>query len=190
MISDLFCSWRTAGLADLCRCWRRLGVVAPFPCGAVTWVEPCPRWCIAVCGGRWRSATRFPTAALVTDIGNDVMYGAPVDRIVAAVSRCLGRLAECSARTVATLPPVCNFPRLSPARYYLLRNALFPGCRLDFESVVRRATDLERKLQEIDSNILEWIKPGKRVVRHRPDSSKKNASARSLGTGSHGLAVV
>ena len=112
--------------------------------------------------GLWRALPRHdarPTVALVTDIGNDVMYGAPVKKIVNSVARCLRRLTASGAKTIATLPPVCNFPHLSRARFYLLRNVLFPTCRIDFDSVVARATDLEERLQELDGDILRWIKP-------------------------------
>ena len=50
---------------------------------------------IADCG-LWRhlaSARQMPTAALVTDIGNDLLYEEPVARIVGWLETCLDRLA-------------------------------------------------------------------------------------------------
>ena len=45
-----------------------------------------------------------PVHALITDVGNDVIYGVPVDRIVAWGSTCVDRLH--AARRMVTLPLV------------------------------------------------------------------------------------
>ena len=112
--------------------------------------------------GLWRAIGErppAPTAALVTDIGNDLMYGVAVDEIVAAVVQCLARLAAVGSRVVMTLPPVCNLPQLSPARYYLLRNVLFPTCWLGFDCVVARACELEEKLRTLGSDHVQLLEP-------------------------------
>jgi hypothetical protein len=72
----------------------------------------------------------LPTRALVTDVGNDVMYGAAVDEIAGWVRLCLDRLAARGARTVLALPPMESLARLQPWRFHAARSLLFPGRRL------------------------------------------------------------
>src|SRR5712671_2746547 len=55
--------------------------------------------------GLWEAlaaAPRAETAALVTDVGNDLLFGATVASILEWVSESLGRLAAVEARTVLT----------------------------------------------------------------------------------------
>ena len=46
------------------------------------------------------SAPARPTTALVTDIGNDILYGTSVNVIVGWVATCFDRLSEAGARTI------------------------------------------------------------------------------------------
>ena len=71
-------------------------------------------------------------AALVTDVGNDIVYGARPAAILEWIAECLTRLAVARARTVITLLPLAGISALPPWRYRLLRTLLFPGCRLSF----------------------------------------------------------
>ena len=64
---------------------------------------------------------RLPTAALVTDIGNDLIYGRSVDEIAQWVDTCLARLNALEARTVVTGLPIDNLASL-PA-WQLIRAA-------------------------------------------------------------------
>ncbi len=57
----------------------------------------------------WEELDRRPrldTVALVTDIGNDIFYGASIDEIVSWVDASLARLERTGARTIMTLLPV------------------------------------------------------------------------------------
>ena len=112
--------------------------------------------------GLWRALRDRPaasTSALVTDIGNDLMYGVAVDEIVAAVDRCLGRLAAAGSRVVMTLPPIRVLAHLSKSRYYLMRNVLFPTCRLGFDCVIGRAGKLDEKLRTLVGGDVRLIEP-------------------------------
>ena len=58
--------------------------------------------------GIWNALAALPaapTAALVTDVGNDLLYGATPATILHWVDECLRRLAERNARAVLTLLP-------------------------------------------------------------------------------------
>lgn len=89
------------------------------------------------------------TAALVTDIGNDILYEQPVERIAGWVEACLDRLAAAGAETVVTLLPVDNLPAMSAARFYFFRTLLVPGCRLDFDQIVERVAALDQRVNKL-----------------------------------------
>jgi len=83
-----------------------------------------------------------PVLALITDVGNDVIYGVPVKTIVAWVSTCIDRLQAAGATIVVTLPPMESIERLGPWRYHIARSLLFPGRRMPLADVVRRSREL------------------------------------------------
>ncbi len=88
---------------------------------------------IAGCG-LWRELGRrppLPTFALVTDVGNDLAYGAGVAATAGWVEACLDRLAapkaEVDAEIVMTLLPLARLERLSALQVRLAAALLFPG---------------------------------------------------------------
>jgi hypothetical protein len=92
---------------------------------------------------------RAPTAALLTDVGNDLFYGASPEQIADWVDTCLERLAGHTDQIVLTRMPVCNLKRVRPWHYRVLRNLLFPSCRLSFAEVNERAWQLDGRLAEV-----------------------------------------
>jgi hypothetical protein len=72
----------------------------------------------------------MPTSALVTDIGNDLLYQVPPDRVLEWVGCCLDRLADAGATTVVTELPVASVERLSESRFAFFRRLFFPQSKL------------------------------------------------------------
>ncbi len=102
--------------------------------------------------GLWQELARRPkrpTAGLVTDIGNDLLYEEPVEQIVLWVQECLDRLAALNARTVVTLLPVENLLTLSRARFHLMRTIFFPHSRIGLDEVGRRAHALNDAVRRL-----------------------------------------
>ena len=95
------------------------------------------------------SSPAVATAALVTDIGNDLLYEEPVATILAWVESCLDRLAAIGAHTVVTPLPLGNLETLSEARFTLMRTLLFPGCRLNLETCAERAHQLNEGVKKL-----------------------------------------
>ncbi len=89
------------------------------------------------------------TAALVTDIGNDLLYEEPVDRITGWVERCLDRLSEAGSHTIVTVLPIDNLQTLSPARFRLLRTLFFPSSGIGLSEVTRRALALDAAVRRL-----------------------------------------
>jgi hypothetical protein len=102
--------------------------------------------------GIWQqleSTPAVPTRALVTDVGNDIVYGFPPEQILAWVGEALARLARVSDDVVLTDLPMDGIRRLSPARFHLVRSVFFPSCRLPFEAVVAAAEQVNTGLAEL-----------------------------------------
>jgi hypothetical protein len=102
--------------------------------------------------GLWRALSAsqdIPTAALVTDIGNDLLYEEPVEQIAQWIDECLTRLKALDARIAITLLPIENLPTLSPRRFEFFRRLYVPRCRLSLSAVVERVHQLNALVAEL-----------------------------------------
>lgn len=90
-----------------------------------------------------------PTWALVTDIGNDILYGFAPALIADWVARCVDRLQAAGARVAITHLPLANLARLGPRKFALMRTMLFPGSPLTLADAQRHAEDLNDRVERI-----------------------------------------
>ena len=88
----------------------------------------------------------LPSAALVTDIGNDILFGATVDTIVEWVAESMDRLADHGATMIVTELPLESVARLSPARFRLFRRLLFPKSTVEFSQAMQMAGELNERV--------------------------------------------
>lgn len=99
------------------------------------------------------------TDALLTDIGNDLLYGVEVPGIVDWVETCLTRLAATQARLIVTLPPLASVQKLTERRYRFFRTILFPQSRMSWEVLHARAHELSdeitRLAQQFQATLIE-----------------------------------
>jgi hypothetical protein len=91
----------------------------------------------------------LPTAALVTDIGNDLLYGVPPDRLLGWLESCLDRLEGAGATTVVTQMPIASVERLSAARFGFYRRLFFPRNRLTLEGAKLMTRDFNERLIQL-----------------------------------------
>jgi hypothetical protein len=94
-------------------------------------------------------AQALPTVAIIADIGNDLAYEAPVATILQWIEETLDRLAEHRARVVLNDLPLASLSMVGTMRYRLLRELLFPSCRLSRDEMLRRAEHLSEALRRI-----------------------------------------
>lgn len=117
--------------------------------------------------GLWRALERQgaaePTRALVTDVGNDILYGHPPERVLAWVETCIDRLHAVTGDIAITDLPVAGIRRLKPARFLFFRTLFVPSCRLSL------ATVLERSEQVSDGLVDMARRRSLRLVRLRPE---------------------
>lgn len=90
----------------------------------------------------------LPTAALVTDIGNDIIFGNDVERLSGWLEICLSRLSEKADRLIITRLPWESLAALSPGRFRLVKSLFFPGSRLDLSHALDQVLEMNHFLTE------------------------------------------
>jgi hypothetical protein len=103
--------------------------------------------------GLWKSLPGLPTPrstpALITDIGNDLLYGATPETIAGWVSECADRFLNLGCRPAVTILPFDSLRRLSRWRFHFFRRILFPASRLSFDDALRFAEELNIRIEEL-----------------------------------------
>ncbi len=112
-------------------------------------IVPCGLWPAL----QERPAAEHPLLALVTDVGNDLLYGVDVDRLLGWVRTCLERLRALNAEIILTRVPLCSVERLSRVRYQATKAVFFPFRRLAFSEMRRRAAALDEGLSRLGAEL-------------------------------------
>ncbi len=92
--------------------------------------------------GLWTELERLPqkpTRGLVTDVGNDILYGFSVERTLGWVEEVLVRLGQVTGDIVLTDLPLASARRMSNLKFLAFRTVLVPSCRLSLVQVLDRA---------------------------------------------------
>ncbi len=102
--------------------------------------------------GLWdhlHSCPPSPTAALITDIGNDLLYNAEVEQIADWINQCLLQLSQLDAKIVLTELPLHSVASLGRWQYRFFRTLFFPPCRIDLPEMVARVRALNARIIQI-----------------------------------------
>jgi hypothetical protein len=102
--------------------------------------------------GLWReleSRPRVRTRALVTDVGNDILYGFSAEQVLAWVAEALGRLGRFTEDIVVTDLPLVRLRRLSRPEFLLFRTILFPSSCQSFDQVLETAERINAGLVDL-----------------------------------------
>ncbi len=91
----------------------------------------------------------LPAVALVADIGNDILYEQPPERIVSWVETCLERLAAHHAHPVLAVSSLPVIERVGRFRYLAVRTLFYTGRKLPYELAMERSHELDRRLREL-----------------------------------------
>ena len=119
------------------------------------WMRRLPSilWC-----GLWRALDRDAASGpgadrrphgLITDVGNDLLYGFPVEQVADWVREAARRLAAREATIVMTRLPLASLDGVGGIRYRLLRTLYVPGCTLSLDELKAAAFRLDAALVEI-----------------------------------------
>jgi hypothetical protein len=112
--------------------------------------------------GLWQALPNrppLPTWTVLTDIGNDLIYGCPPEQVTAWIDDAVQRLRsitsqhatqqESTQRLLLTGLPLASLQRLGPARFHAFRSALFPKSRLQLDVGRRYARELDDAVQQL-----------------------------------------
>lgn len=91
----------------------------------------------------------LPTFAMLTDVGNDLLYGFTSEQLLAWVSRCVARLSEYDARLVFTELPISSLQTVGELRYQVFRRIFFPPSKLQLQDALSHAANTNRGLQQL-----------------------------------------
>ena len=119
--------------------------------GAVSWFLSRSISGILDCG-LWRhldAAPRLPTRALVTDVGNDILYGFPPEQTLAWIDEAVRRLQQHTGDIVLTGLPLASIRRVSPFKFKVFCALLAPSCTLTLPEVSARAEAVHAGLAAI-----------------------------------------
>lgn len=130
---------------------RSYGTVAGLP-----WVEfPALRSCglFETLESRWRSTDRPAVYAMLTDVGNDIMYGVSPRRIAAWVGEIVQRFQTVDARVVLTSIPVESVLRIPAWKFNVVRRILFPSYPMLRRDVFTRTVQVEAALETLGRDL-------------------------------------
>jgi hypothetical protein len=102
--------------------------------------------------GLWRRLDEdgpVPTRGLITDVGNDILYGASPDQILEWVAEAAARLALHADKVTVTGLPVASIEKLSDRAFLFFRSVFYPWSRVTRHQVVESAIRLETGLAKL-----------------------------------------
>lgn len=143
--------------------------------------------------GLWPALAKrppLPTVALVTDVGNDVLYGATAEVIVAWVREAVGRLQAHADSIVLTGLPLAGIDKLGTARYLAVRSLLFPRCRVTLAEARQAAHAIDDGLRVLaEESGASFVEPKAIWYGLDPIHVRRRARASSFGAMLSPLAV-
>jgi len=89
--------------------------------------------------------------AIITDIGNDLIYGQSTDAIFGWIESCIKQLREIDARITITLLPEASISQLSSFRFELTRRLFFPKNSVSLADLKQKVRNLNERLSELSS---------------------------------------
>ncbi|MCA9028568.1 MAG: hypothetical protein KDA86_25385 [Planctomycetaceae bacterium] len=87
--------------------------------------------------------------ALLTDVGNDLLFGVNPDMLLSWVDECVVRLRDVDASVTLVSLPLERVLRMSAARYHATRMAFFPGPGRDWATMQQMAKEVDAGLREM-----------------------------------------
>jgi hypothetical protein len=106
----------------------------------ISGIFPCALW------RDLQNRAPLPTTALITDIGNDFLYGVTPDRLLRWIEECLEQLGETGAQASVTQLPIGSLEALGERRFQLFRRVLFPRSRLSLVEALQMARAMNERL--------------------------------------------
>ena len=97
--------------------------------------------------------------AIITDVGNDLIYGVSPEQLVTWVEECVRRLQKYESEIVLTGIPLPSLLRLSPLRYTLTQKFFFLDKKSTRDGMMQKAEELNLRLAEMVERYSVTIQP-------------------------------
>ena len=139
---------RAGGPADL---FVAAGHGRGYGVGSRVWLRRLPS---ILASGLWDALDGAPAAtsapaALVTDVGNEILYGFSADQVAAWVHEGVRRLVDRGCRIAITGLPVASIADVGAVRLRLLKTVFVPGCRLTLGELQDAAARLDDRVRDV-----------------------------------------
>jgi hypothetical protein len=112
----------------------------------ISGIFPCALW------QDLQTRPTMPTAALITDIGNDLLYGVAVEQLVEWVSQCIDRTLEAGAEVIVTQLPIASLEKLGEKRFRFFRRVFFPRSQLTLADALDHARAINDRLSFLEQS--------------------------------------
>lgn len=102
--------------------------------------------------GLWaelESRPPLPTWTIMTDVGNDIIYGCTVEQILGWINECAARMRPRSENLLLTGLPMESVSRISPFKFLALRNSLFPKSTMQLDDGLQSARQIDAALHDL-----------------------------------------
>jgi len=93
----------------------------------------------------------YRVVALVTDIGNDIMYGESAGQVIETVQQIFGKLESMDAEIFYTTLPIAFEKGMNPIWFYILRSVLLPFSRVSRDKAVAEIIKVNQFLRQSSS---------------------------------------
>jgi len=104
--------------------------------------------------GLWRSLDRNSASddlnsttrlAVITDIGNDLLYGFSVEQITAWIEEVVLRLQQRGFQIVITQLPIESIQAVGTLRFHILKSIFVPGCQQSLEAIKDQSLQINNR---------------------------------------------
>jgi hypothetical protein len=89
------------------------------------------------------------TRTILTDVGNDILYGVTAKNISDWVETTLGRVVQFSSKVAMAQLPMASLRSLTERRYRFFRRILFPKCKLGLSEAMSVGDTVTENLESI-----------------------------------------
>ncbi len=130
---------------------RSYGTVAGLPCLEFPALGRCGLY--EALEARWRSAGLPSVYVMLTDVGNDVMYGVSARGIAAWVREIVEKFRALDARIVLTSVPVDSVLGMPAWKFGLVRPLLYPSYPMLRRDVLTRTVQVQDALEDLGRDL-------------------------------------
>lgn len=99
-------------------------------------------------GAKGQPQTASRKIALITDLGNDIMYGIPPGKIIAEIKNILQRLEDMDADALITPIPSTLVSQLTPSAFRFLKAVFFPRSKVERLEVIAAVQKINQAMEE------------------------------------------